>query len=480
MWKKRWIAWAWVSGCIWCWVGPTYAQQTAASAIPEMQTASLANASEAVAPGVIEKTLGFDELAGLAIANNPTLAQAAAAIRQTLGTQWQVGLYPNPQLGYLRSDPSQAGQSRTDGVFIGQEIVTAGKRWKSRDVEAQEVARLRWEYQSQERRVLNDLRIRYIEVLATQQSLRLLDELVRIAEAGQENAERRREGEQASLADVLQARIQVKTVRVRRTEAEVRADAAWRQLVNVAGVPELGPTPVTGSLEGEIVPLDWDACWQRLLAESPQLRAAETRIAHARNEVVRERAQRIPNVTVQVVNEREHSQGYSTTSTFVAVPVPIFNRNQGNIAHAEADVGEARAELRRTQLALRDQLTETFRRYETLRRQIEQLQGEILPDVEQSLQLVATGYRAGEVTVFQLLSAQESYFDSRLSQLTALAELRKTQTEIDGLLLTGGLNPAAVGTALQAQAGFGAQGLLNQLRDENTKQLLPPAFQVGQ
>lgn len=480
MWKKRWIAWAWASGCIWCWVGPTYAQQTGASTIPEMQIAPVASASEAVAPGVIEKALGFDELAGLATANNPTLAQAAAAIRQTLGTQWQVGLYPNPQLGYLRSDPSQAGQSRTDGVFIGQEIVTAGKRWKSRDVEAQEVARLRWEYQSQERRVLNDLRIRYIEVLATQQSLQLLDELVRIAEAGQQNTEQRRQGEQASLADVLQARIQVKTVRVRRTEAEVRAEAAWRQLVNVAGVPELGPTPVTGSLEGEIAPLDWDACWQRLLAESPQLRAAETRIAHARNEVVRERAQRIPNVTVQVVNERDHSQGYSTTSTFVAVPVPIFNRNQGNIAHAEADVGEARAELRRTQLALRDQLTETFRRYETLRRQIEQLQREILPDVDQSLQLVTTAYRAGEVTVLQLLSSQESYFDTRLTQLTALAELRKTQTEIDGLLLTGGLNPAAIGTALQSQAGFGAQGLLNQLRDENTKQLLPPAFQVGQ
>src|SRR5438105_10019134 len=70
-------------------------------------------------------TLGF--LEALAIQNNPTLAQAAAAIDMARGQLRQVGLYPNPQLGYLRSDSSPSGRFRSDGVFVGQEIVTAGK-----------------------------------------------------------------------------------------------------------------------------------------------------------------------------------------------------------------------------------------------------------------------------------------------------------------------------------------------------------------
>ena len=439
--------------------------------------------SEVIAESIAAQPQGawdFEQLAALAIANNPTLQQAAAAVAQTQATQWQVGLYPNPQVGYLRADPSQAGQSRTEGVFVAQEFVTAGKRGKSRDVEAQEVARLRWEYQSQERRVLNDVRIRVVELLAAQQTLLMLDDLLRIADDSLKTTERLREGGSVSQADALQTRIQWKTVRVRRIEAEVRLDAAWRQLVHVVGCPYLERAPITGQLEGEIPILDWELTWQRLLAESPQLRAAETRITHARNELVREQAQRIPNVTVQLISERDHVQGFNTVSTFVAVPVPLFNRNQGNIAHAEADIREARSEVRRTQLALRDQLSVTFQRYETLRRQLEQLALEIMPDVEANQRLVAGGFRGGEMSMLQLLAAQEAYFTTRLTQLEALVELRKAEVEIDGLLLTGGLNPAALGTALQSQAGAGPrQGLLNQLREDSSRQILPPAFQAG-
>lgn len=442
--------------------------------------AEAAPISENSTPPEQQGVWGFEQLAGLAIANNPTLQQAGAAIAQTQATQLQVGLYPNPQLGYLRADPSQAGQSRTEGVFVGQEFVTSGKRWKSRDVEAQEVARLRWEYASQERRVLNDVRIRVVELLAAQQTLVLLDDLLRIADENLKTTERLREGGSVSQADVLQARIQWKTVRVRRIEAEVRFDAAWRQLVNVVGCPYLEQAPIAGQLEGEIPVLDWESTWQRLLAESPQLRAAETRINHARSELIREQAQRIPNVSVQVISERDHVQGFSTLSTFVAVPVPLFNRNQGNIAHAYADMREARAEVRRTQLALRDQLSIAFQKYETLRRQLEQITQEIMPDVEANQRLVAAGLRGGEMSTLQLLTVQEAYFTTRLTQLEALVELRKTEVEIDGLLLTGGLNPAALGTALQSQSGAGPrQGLLNQLREDSSRQILPPAFQAG-
>ncbi|MEI8019107.1 MAG: hypothetical protein WCH39_12970, partial [Schlesneria sp.] len=54
----------------------------------------------------------------------------------------------------------------------------------------------------------------------------------------------------------------------------------------------------------------------------------------------------------------------------------------------------------------------------------------------------------------------------------------KVITEIEGLQLTGGLNPAAIGSAIQNQMGGGTQrqrALLNELQDSNSKQLLPAA-----
>jgi cobalt-zinc-cadmium efflux system outer membrane protein len=447
----------------------------------EMEEVESPLAPEPAEPAANAGTFSIDDLERLALANNPTIAQADAAIGMATGQLQQVGLYPNPQLGYLRSDGSPAGKFRSDGVFVGQEIVTAGKLWKSQAVEAQEVERLRWERESQQGRVLNDVRIRYFEVLGAQRATEISERLLRLAEEQVDLSQRLFDAKHASKADLLQARIQLKTLRIGLAEAEARRRAAWKQLANVVGCPELALGVVPGELDGDLPQLDWDTTWQKLLAASPQVQAARVRIEHSRNEYQREKAQPWPNLTVQVVADRDQVQQATQVSTLLSVPVPLFNRNQGNIAHAVADIHEADAEVRRTELALRDLLAEAFRRYETARAQAEELRQEILPDAEESLDLTTTGYKAGEIAFPQVLSARQTYFQSSLALVEALVELRKTRVEIDGLMLTGGLNPATIGAALQSQPGTTnrQQRLLNQVQEAASKQILPPALQTS-
>lgn len=442
---------------------------------------SLPIATAAIAPLPDQQPLTMDDLEGLALENNPTLAQASAAIDIASGNQIQAGLYPNPQVGYLRSDSSPSGRFRSDGVFVGQEIVTAGKLRKSRAVEEQEVERLRWEREAQKRRVINDVRIRFYEVLGAQRAAEISQRLLRLAEEGVKTAEQLFEAKQASKPDVLQARIQLKTLRISLKEAQARHRSAWKQLANVVGCPDLPGSAVNGRLDGEIPQLDWNESWQQLLAASPQMQAAHVRIQHARNEYQREKAQPIPNVNVQVVAERDQIQQATQVSTLLSIPVPVFNRNQGNIAHAAADIREALAEVRRTELALRDLLADAFRRYETAQAQVEELRNEILPDAEENVDLTTTGYKAGEIAFLQVLSARQTYFQSSLAYVEALTEIRKVVVEIDGLLLTGGLNPAAIGTALQSQPGIAnrQQRLLNQVQESSSKQTLLPALQTS-
>src|SRR5205807_10618750 len=133
---------------------------------------------------------------------------------------------------------------------------------KSRAVEAQEVERLRLEREAQERRVVNDVRIRFFEVLGAQRAAAISQQLLGIAQEGVTTSERLFEAKQTSKADLLQARIQLKTMRISVKEAEARRRGAFKQLANVAGCPDLQAAAVSGSLEGDIPQLDWDESWQ--------------------------------------------------------------------------------------------------------------------------------------------------------------------------------------------------------------------------
>ncbi len=421
------------------------------------------------------------ELLNLAQTNNPTIGQASASVDMSRGIQTQVGLYPNPQVGYLRSDSNQGGATRSSGAFFGQEIVTRQKLRKARNAESWEVDRGNWNYQAQQQRVQNDVQLRYFDVLGAQQSLQLANRLMLIAERGLSATESLYQAKQVSKADVLQARIQLKTVRITRKEAEARLASAWNHLTNVVGCPDLQRAPVSGDLlAGEVPEHDWDSTWANLIASSPLLRAAEARSQHFQSQYQLEQANATPNVNLQIVAERDHAQQFSTISTLISMPIPVINRNQGNIYRAAAETREAASEIQRTKLALRDQLSETFRRYETAKIQVQELKSEILPDAEENLKITNTAYRSSEVSFLSVLTAQRTFFEANLAYVDAWTELRKVSVEIDGLLLTGGLNPAELGTALQSQPGGGQRrAILNQIQEGSGNRLLPAALQTG-
>ncbi|MBI3840285.1 MAG: TolC family protein [Planctomycetia bacterium] len=426
-----------------------------------------------------DNRLSLADLQATALQYNPTLAQAAAAIAQERGFWIQAGLYPNPQAGYLRTDSSQPGQTQSNGAFVSQEFVTAGKRQLSRAVEAQEIRRLTWEQRAQVMRVVNDLKVRYFEVLGAQRAIAVSQDLVRVAEDGLQATEEMLHLKQAARADVLQARLQRDAVRLGLQDARYRHEAAWRQLVTIMGRPEMLPVELVGQLDAAVPEIDFEQQLSQLLKSSPQLRAAEAELSHAQAELARERAGRIPNVTLQTVTEHDRTAQSTNLTTLIAAPVPFFNRNQGNIYHAEADIRVASAELQRVRLVLRDQLSDSFRRYQTARNQVDRLQQSMLKDAKENLDLTMEGYRQGEFDLVRVLSARQTYTQANLAYTEAIVEARKVLVEIEGLQLTGGLNPATLGAAIQTGPGGTRQrGLLNQLQDTSTRQLLPATIQA--
>ena len=427
-----------------------------------------------------QATLTLQELEQLALANNPTIAQAAADVERERALYVQDGLYPNPLLGYLRNDASRSGQPRTDGVFVSQEFVTAKKLQKAQDVESQHYNSMTWQALAQRQRVLNDLYLRYFEVLGAQEAVRISERLKTVAEEGVTIADNLYRAKHGSKPDVLQSRIHLNSVKITLRESQNRHTAAWRHLAVIIGCPDLQSMPLEGQLALEAPALSFEDSWTQLQEMSPQLRSAQIELEAMKAELRLERAQPIPNVTAQVVAQYDHTNQFTSVSTLLAAPVPIYNRNQGNIMRALADIREAQAEVERVRLVLRDALTDSFNRYETTRYQVDQIDREILPDARENLSLVTAGYKHGEYSFLEVLNARRTYAQSYLAYVESLTELRKIMVEIDGLqLVGGGLNPPELGKAIQAQVGGNRrQAILNQLRQDNaTKQTLPGTVQ---
>ncbi|HWE38712.1 MAG TPA: TolC family protein [Isosphaeraceae bacterium] len=432
---------------------------------------------------VVPAPSSLKDLEALALANNPTIRAAEALVQQQQGLLRQLTRYPNPTAGWVQSTSSPRAQGATQGAFLSQDYVTAGKLRLAGRAERAEIEMRCWQLRAQIGRVVNDVRIRYFEVLGAQQAIGAAAELERLAAEDLQSVRQLLEAKQLSRPDLIQAEVHLEAVRASLREAQLHHQAAWRQLANLVGVPGLPPAPLSGDVEADVPRLDWQESLRGLLAESPVLRAQSAQIREATAEVELQKRLVIPNINTQLVIQRDYVKGFNQVSTLVSAPIPLFNRNRGNILNAQATLRQQQQEYRRLQLALADQLAASFQQYLSARNQVEHLRN-ILPRTRENIALTTQAFKAGQsgFDYMRVRDAEESYHQTKTSYIDALTALRRSALEIAGLELTGGLNPTEIGTALQATPGVpaGLGGVLLQLQQQQSsgvRATLPGALQ---
>jgi len=390
-------------------------------------------------PQQLAAGLTLNELEQIAEQSNPTLVQAAMAVRAAQGGYLQAGLYPNPVIGYVADEIGNDGAAGIQGGALRQELVTAGKLRLGRAIAGHEVQQTRYAWAAQRWRVLNDVRAGYYEVLLAQKMVEVNQQLVRIGEEGVQATEQLEAAQEVSRAEVLQVRIEAEKANLSLHAARNRHQAAWRRLSSVLGRPEMEPVSLAGDLTKDLPVLNWEDGLSRLLTESPQLGQARAGVERARCELARQCAERIPNLEIGSAVRRDDASRYTVADVELSLPLPLFNRNQGRIIGAQADLIAAEHEVRRVELDLRDRFAAAFERYANSRQQVEAYTNTILPHARASLDLIRIGYRQGEFGYLTLLTAQRTFFGVSLDYLASLGELWTRAVEIEGMLLRGGL-----------------------------------------
>ncbi len=403
----------------------------------------VAQVPSATTPG---GTLSLEDLERMALEKNPTLSQAQASIRAAQGRQTQAGLYPNPLVGYQLEDQTSRIPNQNKNFFWFQvPIVTAGKLEKSQDLAATDSQRAAITADMQRLRVLTTVRMLYYEGLG---AARPMDEREALATLTREavgvSGELFNVG-QADRPDVLDVEMQDQRAEIELMKAQSHRQRVWRMLASAVGEPSLPMAKLEGDLTTNMPRFDGEAALARVLRESPEIRQAQVNVGRAKAGLERVRAERVPNLFVRTKlgYKSETAQGKDVgfeAGIEIGIPLPLFDRQQGNLATAQADLEHAQAEMRRLELALRSEFATAIRGYEDARMEIERYEREILPRAQQSVELYRKGFQQMAAAYPQVLIAQHTLFQSRAEYTQALVELWRTASLLEGMLLSGGLD----------------------------------------
>ena len=142
----------------------------------------------------------------------------------------QVGLPPNPTVGYEGQQIGSGGLAEQHGVFVGQEIVRGGKLGLNREVAAQEIFRAEHQLAAQQQRVLTDVRVTFYNVLIAQRQEALASELRKIASESLKVAEALLKKEEGSKIDTFQAEIELENAEILAVNARNRRAASGTSL----------------------------------------------------------------------------------------------------------------------------------------------------------------------------------------------------------------------------------------------------------
>src|SRR6266516_3773501 len=184
--------------------------------------------------------LRLEDLEQMAMANNPTVAQAQANLRVASGQARQAGLYPNPTAGYY-GDEIRGGYTRggKQGGFVSQTIVLGGKLRAARRVAELQASQVETSGQVQRWRILNHVRTSFYQVLAAQRLVEVRQNLAKLAgDAAQTSLQLQNVG-QADRPDILQAEVEQQQANVSLRVAVQNLQAVWRVLAAVVGKPDL-------------------------------------------------------------------------------------------------------------------------------------------------------------------------------------------------------------------------------------------------
>ena len=376
----------------------------------------------------------------LALAKSPELASFAWGVREAEAEQLQAALFPNPELETEFENFGGSGEFRGDRslettIALSQLIELGGKRAKRMKL-AQADSRLAgWQYETKRLSVLTGVTRRFIAALAMQKKLELADEDLKLASAGLDAVTKQMAAGKATLAEKTKASVEVATSKIR--AARIRRALASARCELAAGWGSTRPqfTRLLGDL-GEITAIPPADKLTAHLDRNPEIASWAAELQQRQAALDLARAGAIPDVTAGVGyrHTRETEENDHAIVAGVSIPLPLFDRNQGDIRKARYSLLRARMQQRAAEVKLHTEFEKAYQTLASARSEAVALRDEVLPAARSSHEASGKSFEQGKAGYLDVLDAQRTLVEVREQYLEALEAYHSAVTSVEGII----------------------------------------------
>jgi outer membrane protein, heavy metal efflux system len=392
--------------------------------------------------------ISLDQLAQTALAQNKTLQAAREQLRQAEGRLKQAGLRPNPSLDLSRTtDVLFANEGETAfGVTLSQPFELGGKRLKRIQVAEAEVELAKAELAEAERQLIGQLRTAYLRAAETSSRLNFLERSRGLNQQMIQVMSVRLSSGDASRLESHLLQAENNRVEAQRLSDESQLMQEMLEIRKIAGlslteplrIPSLPLPPTTPSRETESNLID------AAFRNRPDLQATRIRETLANAGVMLARAQVAPTIVGSVRYARDPNISRFATATQprafekdsvlefgVSIPLPLWNREQGNIQEATSKITQARAEREALENTIRIEVTAASRRYESAVQSLQLIRSGIVGETEAGFSITQLAYRLGDAKLTDVIFQQRSLIEAQIGELAAEGEVAIAQAGLD-------------------------------------------------
>lgn len=382
----------------------------------------------------------LDQAVQLALAHNHALLAERTTIAQSKDAEVTANLRPNPTLGldYIGL-PLRPSQFNWDNISNTTEfdagvsyLFERGKKRQNRLQNAKDQTSVAVSTVSDDERTLTfNVATAFTNVLLAestldfaQQDLKSFQDTINISES-QYKAGAISEG------DFLKIKLQLLQFQTDVTAAllaKQQALVSLRQLLGFESVPL--DYDVAGTLEYQKLPYNVEDLQAMALKDRPDLRAAEQGVTAAQSAYKLQRAEGKVDVTGTL--DYTHISNQDTTSFYVNFPLPIFNRNQGQIAQAKDAIVQAQETEHEASEQVMSDVQSAFESLRTNEQTLQIYESGYLGESKESVDISEYAYKRGAASLLDFLDAERSYRDTQLayrqqlaSYMLALEQLRE-------------------------------------------------------
>lgn len=374
----------------------------------------------------------------LAVARSPKLRAFGWDVRRAEAQALQAGLWPNPEFevefeNFAGSGPFSGTDSLETTVSLAQTFPLGGDIEHRRDVARHQTRLAGWDYEAARLQVLTDVTQRYVAALAAQRRIEVAREALQLAQQVQTTTTRRIEAGDAPPIEAARASVPVATAQVALRRAERELQVARNQLALTWGASEPAFDTLVGTLD-ELQPPPSADRLVALINQNPDVARWATEISARQAEVRLAEAEAVPDLTGRIGLRDNRAEGAQALVVGISLPLPIFDRRQGDVLAARLGAVSARQRQRDAELRLETVLSEAYFRLVNAHDEATAIRDIALPPATEAFNVTRRAFEKGDVAFIDVLDAERTLVDLRMQYLDALAAYHSSVAEIEGLV----------------------------------------------